>query len=277
MLLSHQLILLTLSLSLQAKSPVIFKMTSHLQFVLLFLLTTTTSFTLVHTMEIKVYDNVAVLSGGEVAKFRQNHSQVSSETTAKRRARWTFQNLQEEGPVNGTEALQYDPITTAGEPLEVPAAFPPPPVNSEYRPDKVLKSNNDATVIMNQLSNLKKDFCKSDTIVQRIKEDGCIGRNVINRYCYGQCNSFYIPEGPKRPKRGRANRRSNNSKSRTTPYPDYLEDEDLTVAAFKSCPTCRPTKFAWITVTLRCPKLSPPYRKKRVQKIRQCKCMDGGM
>lgn len=215
--------------------------------------------------------NVAVVNGGDVAKFRQNHSQT--ESPAKRHARWTFQNLQEDVPVNGSETLHYDPINTAGEPLEVPQ-FPPP--MNEYRPDKVLKSNNDATVIMNQLSNLKKDFCKSDTIVQRIKEEGCIGRNVVNRYCYGQCNSFYIPEGPKR-KRTRMSRRNNNKLRQggpSTPFPDYLEDEDLTVPAFKSCPTCKPTKFAWITVTLRCPKLSPPYRKKRIQKIRQCKCMD---
>lgn len=191
---------------------------------------------------------------------------VRQNQSAKRHARWTtFQNLQEDGPVNGTEALQYDPITDL---VDVPMRTPP---MSDFRPDKVLKSSNDATIIMNQLSNLKKDFCKSDTIVQRIKEEGCIGRNVINRYCYGQCNSFYIPEGPKR---RRATNRRRNRGGPTTPFPDYLEDEDLTGAAFKSCPSCRPTKFVWITVTLKCPKLSPPYRKKRIQKIKQCKCMD---
>lgn len=187
---------------------------------------------------------------------------------AKRHARWTFQNLQEQVPVNGSEALQYDPIMEEAASQSLP--------NDSIRPDKILKSSHDATIIMNQLSGLKRDFCKSDTIVQRIKEEGCIGRNVINRYCYGQCNSFYIPEGPKR-KRARGYRRNNRIRqgSSTTSSPEYLDDEDLTGAAFKSCPNCRPTKFIWITVTLRCPKLSPPYRKKRIQKIRQCKCKEG--
>lgn len=213
------------------------------------------------------------------------NTQQSSNSPAKRRARWTFQNLQEDVPVNGTDALQYDPITEeqlrnarpTEDPEDASKKFPP---MTDLRPDKVLKSTADATVVMTKLSNLKKDFCKSETFVQRIKEPGCVGRNVVNRYCYGQCNSFYIPEGQKR-KRGRANSRRNHklrsSSAASTPFPDYLEDEDLTAPAFKSCPTCRPTSLVWITVKLRCPKLSPPYRKKRIQKIQQCKCMEESM
>lgn len=188
--------------------------------------------------------------------------------------RWTtFQNLHDLDVFNGSEALQYDPVT------EEPQ-LPSMPSLADFRPpDKVLKSSHDATVIMNQLYQLKKDFCKSEAIVQRIKEEGCIGKNIVNKYCYGQCNSFYIPEGPKKRRGGgsAAGGRRNNQRTtqRSTTPSEYLEDEDLTKAAFKSCPTCRPTKFTWITVTLRCPKLVPPYRKKRIQKIKHCKCRDG--
>lgn len=220
------------------------------------------------------------------SSLEQQNLFSSSSTSAKRVARrWTFQQLQEDVPVNGTEALQYDPITEEQQQQQQqPMSFPFKPTESgRISPDKILKSNNnDATIIMNQLTSLKKDFCKTDTIVQRIKEDGCIGRNLVNRYCYGQCNSFYIPDGPKRRRGGggggRGGNRRNFNRMRngvtsSTTSPDYLDDEDLTVAAFKSCPSCRPVKFTWITVTLRCPKLSPPYRKKRIQKIRQCKCI----
>lgn len=216
-------------------------------------------------------ESVAVLRGSELAKFRHNQS---SDAPSKRTARWTFQNLSEDTPVNGSEILQYEPVTDDQQIRIRPDDQDPSqlPAMDNYRPDKVLKSTNDAVVVMNQLANLKKDFCKTETIVQRIKEDGCVGRNVINRYCYGQCNSFYIPEGPKR-RRGRHHRR-NKLRQIATNNAEYLDDEDLTVPQMQTCPSCRPVKVGWVTITLRCPKLSPPTRKKRIQKIRQCKCME---
>lgn len=213
-------------------------------------------------------ESVAILRGSELAKFRHNQT---AESTGKRTARWTFQNLSEDSPVNGSEILQYEPVTDDQQISSRPDDQDPSqlPSMDNYRPDKVLKSTNDAVVVMNQLANLKKDFCKTEKIVQRIKEDGCIGRNVINRYCYGQCNSFYIPEGPKR-RRGRHHHHRRNKMAN----PEYLDDEDLTVPQMQTCPSCRPNKVGWVTITLRCPKLSPPTRKKRIQKIRQCKCME---
>ena len=93
-----------------------------------------------------------------------------------------------------------------------------------------------------------------------MKEEGCLTRTVINRFCYGQCNSFYIPKNPKR-------------RHRHLPASEETEDEDQNGPAFKACAFCRPSKFTWVTITLKCPSMVPPLRKKRVQRIKQCKCI----
>lgn len=133
-----------------------------------------------------------------------------------------------------------------------------------YKGDKVLKSSKSALVITRK-EYLKKDWCKTEPLVQRIREEGCLTRTIINRFCYGQCNSFYIPKSPKR--------RRNPKHSHHKRHNGDFEDEDLTGAAFKSCAFCKPKKFTWTTVTLRCPALMPQIRRKRIQRIKQCKCI----
>lgn len=124
---------------------------------------------------------------------------------------------------------------------------------------KVLKSSKNALYVTRK-EYLRKDWCKSEPLVQKIKEEGCLTRTIINRFCYGQCNSFYIPKNPRRKYRRKVELEEN-------------EDEDQNGPAFKSCGFCRPMKFTWITVILRCPSLTPQFRKKRVQRIKQCKCV----
>ncbi|XP_055712259.1 gremlin-2-like [Phlebotomus papatasi] len=133
-----------------------------------------------------------------------------------------------------------------------------------YRADKLLKSSKNALVVTRK-EYLKKDWCKTEPLVQRIREEGCLSRTIINRFCYGQCNSFYIPKSPRRPRRNRGRHQLRNGHD--------FEDEDLTGAAFKSCAFCKPKRFTWITVTLRCPSMTPQLRKKRIQRIKQCKCI----
>lgn len=130
--------------------------------------------------------------------------------------------------------------------------------------DKLLKSSKNALFVTRK-EYLKKDWCKTEPLVQRIREDGCLSRNIINRFCYGQCNSFYIPKSPKRQRPNRSKRLWNSL--------DEFEPEDLTGAAFRSCAFCKPRKFTWITVTLRCPSLVPQLRRKKIQRIKQCKCI----
>lgn len=140
-----------------------------------------------------------------------------------------------------------------------------PDIQELLRTDKLLKSSKNTRYITRK-EYLKKDWCKTKPLVQRIREQGCLTKSFINRFCYGQCNSFYIP---KNPKRRRTNPSSNGKFSQT----DQLEDEDLTTAAFRSCGFCKPKKSTWITVILRCPSLVPQLRKKRVQRIKRCRCM----
>ncbi|KAK9747071.1 DAN domain [Popillia japonica] len=121
----------------------------------------------------------------------------------------------------------------------------------------ILKSSKNALLVTKK-EYLQKDWCKTEPLVQKVKEEGCITRTVINRFCYGQCNSFYIPKNPKKKHRK---------------HVEENEEDDENGPAFKSCAFCRPKKFTWISVTLNCPNLTPPYRRKRIQRIKQCKCV----
>jgi hypothetical protein len=129
-----------------------------------------------------------------------------------------------------------------------------------YTGEKLLKSSKNALLITKK-DYLKRDWCKTEPLVQKIREDGCTTRTVVNRFCYGQCNSFYIPKNPRR-------RKTRHRES------EEEEDEDLSNApAFKSCAFCKPRKAAWITVALNCPSQVPQVRKKRILRIKQCKCI----
>ncbi|CAH0559922.1 unnamed protein product [Brassicogethes aeneus] len=126
---------------------------------------------------------------------------------------------------------------------------------------KVLKSSKNA-VLVTKKEYLQRDWCKTEPLVQKIKEKGCLTRTMINRFCYGQCNSFYIPKNPKR-------------RNRHRPVVEESEDEDTNGPAFKYCGFCKPQKYTWVTVTLKCPNMVPQYRKKRIQRIKQCSCLPG--
>ncbi len=110
---------------------------------------------------------------------------------------------------------------------------------------KVIHGSRKAFSITN-MEYLKKEWCKTERLKQVIREEGCSKRTIMNRFCYGQCNSFFIPKSNK---------------------------EDREAAAFLSCGFCKPKKVSWITVTLRCPNRRPRLKRKRIQMIKQCKCM----
>ncbi|XP_071377734.1 gremlin-1-like [Centroberyx affinis] len=108
--------------------------------------------------------------------------------------------------------------------------------------DEVLESSQEALHVTERRY-LKLDWCKTQPLKQTIYEEGCLSRTIINRFCYGQCNSFYIPR--------------------------HIYRED---SAFQSCSTCRPKSFTTVTYTLICPGQTPSTRKKRVQRVKQCRC-----
>ncbi|CAB1413972.1 unnamed protein product [Pleuronectes platessa] len=115
----------------------------------------------------------------------------------------------------------------------------PGPVTST---DEVLESSQEALHVTERRY-LRLDWCKTQPLKQTIREEGCLSRTIINRFCYGQCNSFYIPRHV---------------------YQDGI--------AFESCSACKPKTFSTVTYTLFCPGLTPSTRKKRVQRVKQCRC-----
>ncbi|XP_019383157.1 PREDICTED: gremlin-2 [Crocodylus porosus] len=118
--------------------------------------------------------------------------------------------------------------------------------NSERRQHlnkEVLASSQEALVVTER-KYLKSDWCKTQPLRQTVSEEGCISRTIINRFCYGQCNSFYIPRHVKK------------------------EEE-----SFQSCAFCKPQKVTSFTVELECPDMDPPFRLKKIQKVKQCRCM----
>ena len=131
-----------------------------------------------------------------------------------------------------------------------------------YTGEKLLKSSKNALLITKK-DYLKRDWCKTEPLVQRVREDGCITRTVVNRFCYGQCNSFYIPKSPRRRK----------SKHRESDEEEEEEEDFSNAPSFKSCAFCKPKKAAWITVALNCPSQVPHVRKRRILRIKQCKCI----
>nr|QNR56074.1 gremlin2 [Neoceratodus forsteri] len=131
-----------------------------------------------------------------------------------------------------------------------PGAIPSPYKDSTNNSDRwaqkkqeVLTSSHEALVVTER-KYLKSDWCKTQPLRQTVSEDGCLSRTIINRFCYGQCNSFYIPRHVKK------------------------EQE-----SFQSCAFCKPQKFTSLTVELDCPDLDPPFRLKKIQKVKQCRCI----
>ncbi|XP_061741621.1 LOW QUALITY PROTEIN: gremlin-1a [Nerophis ophidion] len=113
---------------------------------------------------------------------------------------------------------------------------------AESATDEVLESSQEALHVTERRY-LRLDWCKTQPLKQTIRQEGCLSRAVINRFCYGQCNSFYIPR-------------------------NVYRDGD----AFESCSACKPKSFSTVTYTLFCPGQTPGTRKKRVQRVKQCRC-----
>ncbi|KAM6916164.1 gremlin-2-like [Xenentodon cancila] len=129
---------------------------------------------------------------------------------------------------------------------------------------EVLSSSHEALVVTERRY-LRRDWCKTQPLRQTISEEGCRSRTVVNRFCYGQCNSFYIPRhmGPgssRRQKRGQASGSGRKSHNKAQ-------------EPFQSCSFCRPHRITQLTVQLDCPDLQPPFRHRKVQRVKQCRCM----
>ncbi|XP_013999255.1 gremlin-1 [Salmo salar] len=152
--------------------------------------------------------------GGFQGSFQHPYKYNSSPNQSER-------SPQQPPPQNGFVSRQMGPVTAN---------------------DEVLESSQEALHVTERRY-LKLDWCKTQPLKQTIHEEGCLSRTIINRFCYGQCNSFYIPR--------------------------HIYEDD---GAFQSCSTCKPKTFTTVTYTLICPGKSPSSRKKRVQRVKTCRC-----
>ncbi|CAM4712674.1 unnamed protein product [Leuciscus chuanchicus] len=125
----------------------------------------------------------------------------------------------------------------------IPSPFKPGSNASDRRRQEVLASSQEALVVTER-QYLRSDWCKTQPLRQTVSQDSCRSRTVINRFCYGQCNSFYIPRHVRK------------------------EQE-----SFQSCSFCRPQRFTSLTVELECPDLQPPVRFRKIPRVKQCRCM----
>ncbi|KAF7704695.1 gremlin-2 [Silurus meridionalis] len=152
--------------------------------------------------------------------------------------------------LKGNELLSSSSITLS--------SLKQPSTKRHKSKQEVLLSSREALVVTER-KYLKSDWCKTQPLKQTVSLEGCVSQTIINHFCYGQCNSFYIPRhlaitngrghGRKRPPR------SNHG------------------ASFQSCAFCKPHRISTLTVRLHCPKLHPPYRHRKVQRIKECRCM----
>ncbi|XP_010868205.1 gremlin-2-like [Esox lucius] len=126
-----------------------------------------------------------------------------------------------------------------------------------WKPE-VLSSSREALVVT-ESRYLRRDWCKTQPLRQTVSEEGCRSRTVVNRFCYGQCNSFYIPRHMSTSSnRGPGSARKKNNKAEEP---------------FLSCSFCRPHRVTQLTVQLDCPGLQPNFRHRKVQHVKQCRCM----
>lgn len=135
-----------------------------------------------------------------------------------------------------------------------------------YKGDKILKSSKNALIIARK-ELLKQDWCKTEPFEMKIREDGCYSKRVTNNFCYGQCNSFYIPKMPKRRRKNHRNAKHQQQSQQNN------NNNNGNVDAFRSCSYCKPKEFSYVTVVLKCPSLTPNYRRKRIQIVKECRCI----
>ena len=112
-------------------------------------------------------------------------------------------------------------------------------IDDTKSPD-LLTEKSSAQVLMG-LDKIRDDFCKIQTFAQKIEVDGCHPKTIINNMCYGQCNSFYIPNHSMPP--------------------------------FRTCGNCEALKTQKLRITLVCPGRLDGLHTLHVDKVLSCRCM----
>ncbi|XP_077538248.1 uncharacterized protein LOC144150261 [Haemaphysalis longicornis] len=112
----------------------------------------------------------------------------------------------------------------------------------------------------------RRDWCRTAPLMQRVWERGCQSALLRNRYCYGQCKSFYVPNGYNVAVAGASG--SGNGTAL-----DVVGIGRGGAAAFVSCAACKPVKYRPARVTFVCPGQKPPLRKRTLRRVHRCRCL----
>ena len=130
----------------------------------------------------------------------------------------------------------------------------------------MLQTSPKDALIVTKRRYLRKDWCQSQPLIQRIGQDQCLSATILNRFCYGQCNSFFIPKNQLK---------DDDQDQQQVSESGAISGAGIaaTAKAFRSCAVCQPKKTSWVTVTLKCPSLVPNIRRRRVLVVNQCRCM----
>ncbi|XP_018496034.1 uncharacterized protein LOC100902224 [Galendromus occidentalis] len=110
--------------------------------------------------------------------------------------------------------------------------------DDDKTPD-LLTEKSSAQVLMS-LDKIRDDFCKIQTFAQKIEVEGCHPKTIVNNMCYGQCNSFYIPNHGLPP--------------------------------FRTCGNCEASKTQKLRITLVCPGRLDGLHAVYVDKVLSCRC-----
>ncbi|KAL3874755.1 hypothetical protein ACJMK2_037726 [Sinanodonta woodiana] len=184
--------------------------------------------------------NVPLIQCGTLTSKKRERQALSALESLK--AYTGSDELEKEVEINAIPANETDTLISRVPPevekneveLDTSRGTPPPIKGSE------------TLFTLKGMTKLKKTWCKTEPIAQVIRSKGCISKTVMNRYCYGQCNSFYIPRFNKKGKE---------------------------LQPFKTCGFCRPKLYHTVRVTLHCPSKPIPYIRRKVRRIKQCRCM----
>lgn len=89
-------------------------------------------------------------------------------------------------------------------------------------------------------SAFNNSWCRSAYFKERITQPGCEPKLVYNRFCYGQCTSFYVPRYP--------------------------------LASFRSCTACVPVVKEMKVIRLKCPQRKVQVQLKKIMLVKSCRC-----
>ncbi|KAL3083125.1 hypothetical protein niasHS_010927 [Heterodera schachtii] len=86
--------------------------------------------------------------------------------------------------------------------------------------------------------------CRGDLFKHKVRLPGCRPKTIVNRFCHGNCASFYIP-------------RMRSKKLKAT---------------FQSCAACVPTETDLVQIQLDCPSRGEGQLNRTIVRVKKCAC-----